>query len=110
MVLPVAGLVLVHHHVQHPVQPVLDVPVAPHDLAEALRAENRAQQIVAGLDRRLAPDLATGSDLADRLEPRPGMALLQPSNVAGEAGSTLLEAAMPGIGLVAGGERRSGVV
>ena len=37
MILPVPGLVLVEHHVQDPVQTVLNAPVLPDDVVEPLR-------------------------------------------------------------------------
>jgi hypothetical protein len=69
-----------------------------------------AQQVRAGLDGQLAPDLALGSDLADRLEPRPGMALLQPGDIIAHAGPALLDPAMAAVSIGSDGERRGGIV
>ena len=69
--LAVSGLILVHDDVEHPVQGVLDAPVATHDGIEALWREGLAEQVAACLDRRLAVDFAAGGDLADGRKARP---------------------------------------
>ncbi len=87
-----------------------DRTVRAHDLVEALGAEHGAQQVGAGLDGQLAPDLALRGDLADRLEPRPGMALLQPGDIIAHAGPALLDPAMAAVSIGGDGERRGGIV
>ena len=54
MVLPVARLVLVEEHIQHPIQPTHDAPVFPHNGIEVVPQESSAQQMVACLDAGLS--------------------------------------------------------
>src|SRR5665811_757284 len=58
MILAVSGLIFVHDHVEHPMELVLDAPMAAHDGIEAFRREGLAEEIAAGLDRRSTIDLA----------------------------------------------------
>ena len=46
MVFPIALAVLVHCHVQDPVQSILDTPLRPCDIGEALCRERCTQQII----------------------------------------------------------------
>src|SRR5665811_1403655 len=68
MILAVSGLIFVHDHVEHPMELVLDAPMAAHDVIEAFRREGLAEEIAAGLDRRSTIDLAGSSDLSDCLQ------------------------------------------
>src|ERR1035437_2182509 len=67
VVLTISRLILVHDHVEHPVELVLDAPMAADDGVETFRREGLAEQIAAGLDRRSAVDLAGSGELSDRL-------------------------------------------
>lgn len=52
-----ADLIFVHHHVKHPVQPVLHPPMRANDLAKAFGRQRSTQQKIGGLGcrfRRLA--------------------------------------------------------
>src|SRR5215218_6908008 len=69
-----------------------------------------AQQKVAGLAARLVRRLARGGHRADGLEPRPIMALLQPSDVGAETGAALFDAAMIAIDGRGRRQRRLGIV
>ncbi len=94
------AVVLPEGHIQHPVQAVLDGPMHPHDSVEPVRAERRAEQVVAGLDGGLAPaNLAAGGDLAEGREAGPSMVLLQPGNIVADAGVAAFAPAVAGIGL-----------
>ena len=64
MVLAVAGLVLVHGHVEHPVEAVLDPPMCADDLTEPSRRQWRAEQIVGGFLTGQAIDLTASRDFA----------------------------------------------
>src|SRR4051812_44101959 len=67
VVLAVAEPVLIHRHIQNPVQPVLNAPMRPHDRKKALRRERLAQQKIACLLACPGLGLARGRDLADGL-------------------------------------------
>ncbi len=58
---------LVHHHIQHPVQAVLDAPMLAHDAVEAFGRERGAEQVVSALTGCLAIGLAAGGDGIVRL-------------------------------------------
>src|ERR671926_372823 len=94
MALPMAHLVLVQCHIQHPVKPILDAPVSPHDRGKALSAERLAYEEVARLQAHFAGRLAARRHLADPLQARPGMHLLQPGNVGAHPGLTHLDTAV----------------
>jgi hypothetical protein len=82
MILVVAGLILVHGHVENPVQAVLHAPVRAGDFAETCGGQCSAEQIVSGFGAGLSANLTGADDLADGHQARPGMLLLQPLNVA----------------------------
>src|SRR5450756_872894 len=109
MILAVSGLIFVHDHVEHPMELVLDAPMAAHDGIEAFRREGLAEEIAAGLDRRSTIDLAGSSDLSDCLQARPVMALLEPFNVGAEACRAGLDAAVPLVRLAGAGEQDIGL-
>lgn len=105
VILAVSGLVLIHDHVEHPVQSVLDAPMAAHDGIEALGREGVAEQIAARLDRRFAVDFAASGDLADRLKAGPVVALLQPGDVGTQRSRAGLDAAVAFVGVGRARER-----
>src|SRR3954464_7937925 len=65
MILVVAGLILVHGHVENPVQAVLHAPVRAGDFAETCGGQCRAEQIVSGFGAGLSANLTGADDLAD---------------------------------------------
>ena len=68
VVLAGARAVLVHDHVEHPVELVFDLPVGAHDLGDAGGGKRLGEQVVARGGGALAVDLARGGDLGDRGE------------------------------------------
>src|ERR1019366_1754819 len=110
MVLTISRLILVHDHVEHPVELVLDAPMAADDGVETFRREGLAEQIAAGLDRRSAVDLAGSGDLSDRLQARPIVALVQPCDIGRERCRTGFDAAVPLVRLAGGGKRGLGII
>src|SRR5450830_949886 len=46
----VSGFVLVHGHVEHPMEAVLDSPVCPRNLSEARRVHGRAEQVAVSVE------------------------------------------------------------
>src|SRR4051794_32186683 len=76
VILAVSGLILVHSHVEDPMQAVLNPPMGAGHLAEALGTERSAQQVVGGFGADLGADLASADHAANGSQPRPGMSLL----------------------------------
>ncbi len=74
-------LVLVHDHIQPPVQAVFHAPVLAHHLVEPLRGEGRAQQIVGGFRAGVLRRFAHPHHFADGLQARPLVLLLEPVDV-----------------------------
>ena len=66
------ALVLAEGHVEHPVDAVLDPPVAAHRPPEGRRVAAPAQQVVARLAGQRLADPALALDHADGAQPRPG--------------------------------------
>src|SRR4051812_14086558 len=74
-----SGLVFVHGHIENPMQAVLHPPMGAGHSAEVLGAERGTQQVVGGFSTDLGAHLAGAAHAANGRQPRPGMALLQPS-------------------------------
>ncbi len=60
------------HDIEHPVQAVFDMPVAPHDVGEQLDVERQGGQIVMPLQAGTAISLDLGLDDGDRAGPGSG--------------------------------------
>lgn len=60
----VSRLVLVHHDVENPVEPVLNAPVQADNLAEALGRQRRARQAVSGLRHHAGQCIASAGHLS----------------------------------------------
>ena len=86
MTFPVSRLVFVAGYVQHPMQSVFNAPMSPHDVVASLRRPGLAQQVVTGFRAGLAVLLTGSRYLANSLQTRPDMLLLQPVNVGADAG------------------------
>src|ERR1700733_6838589 len=82
MVRAVTLLILVHHHIQPPMQSIFPPPMGPHDLQAALFGQRRAEQIVSGFMRGFAGFLTGPLDLCDGCETWPVVLLLQPVDIA----------------------------
>ncbi len=92
-----AVLVFVHDDIEPPVQLVLDPPMRPGDLVQAVGEECGAEQVVGGLGRCPCGGLADAMHLADGGQPRPGVPLLQPADVGRDGGRACLNPAVAGI-------------
>src|SRR3954466_11905410 len=77
----VSGIVLIHNHVQDPMQVVFDCPMGPCRVPESFRRQWRAQQVIGRLGGDLGCRFTGAGDLADGGEARPLMEFLQPSDV-----------------------------
>ena len=97
MILPIALAILVHRHVQDPVQPILDTPLRTRHFGEPRGRKRRAQQIIRAFRGGLAFGLARPDHLADRCQTRPRMLLQNPVDVSGDLTGPGLDAAMIGI-------------
>ena len=99
LVFPIALAVLVHCHVQDPVQSILDTPLRPCDLDEARCRKRCAQQIL----RRFCAGLTLGFTRPDHLpdcrQPRPRMLVLRLADVGAYLAGAGLDAAVIGIDL-----------
>ena len=76
-----AALVVAEHHVHHPVQAVLDGPVAAHDGAEQGGNHDQRCEIKPCLMLGFSVRLTAAFDHDDRLQPRPIVAFLEPLDV-----------------------------
>lgn len=81
-----AGLVLIHDHVEGPMETILDAPVGWDDAGGFGGWERLAEQIVAILFGSLTVDLADRRDLGEGGQPRPVMGFLEPCDVAADPG------------------------
>src|SRR3954469_8633230 len=77
----ISGIVLIHNHVQDPMQVVFDRPMGPRCVPESFRRQRRAQQVIGRLGGDLGCRFTGAGDLADSGEARPLMKLLQPGDV-----------------------------
>ena len=114
-----AAFVVAENHVHHPVETVLDRPVAADDGAEPACEACQRGDVEAGLALDLVGDFARALDHDDALQPWPVVALLQPIHVvdrrvgAGfDAAVVAIDGLMPGdrrileaVGLLLGGEQ-----
>ena len=73
----VADVNLVHYHVEHPTQAVLDTSVSADDAVEALGRKRCAENVVRALEAGPSRDLAGRGDLADSGKVRPVAVSLQ---------------------------------
>jgi len=64
-------LILVHDHVQPPVQAVFDAPVLLNDLIEPLGRQHSAEQVVGRFSRGFVRRFAPSNYLGDGLQARP---------------------------------------
>ena len=76
-----AALVVAKHHVHHPVQAVLDGPVAAHDGADQGRDHDQGREIKPCLMLGFSVDLTAAFDHDHGLQPRPLMPFLKPLDV-----------------------------
>src|SRR3954453_14806514 len=76
VILAVAGLILVHGHVENPVKAVLHTPMSAAHIAEAAGGQFGAEQVVGGFGADLGACFTGADDLADGGKTRPGMLLL----------------------------------
>lgn len=82
-----ARLVLVHRHIQDPVEAVLNGPVAAHHVGQVGGVRRQARDEEAGLARgRGGADGALGLDQDRRTQARPMVAVGQPVQVLGGPG------------------------
>ena len=79
-----SALILTERYIQLPVQLVLDRPIALDDRGELLDRHFPAQNVVADTDAFLTFTLGVTDDHADRLEPRPTVAVGKPSRYAAD--------------------------
>ena len=80
---PGSVLILVHHHVQPPVQTVFYAPVLANDFVKSLGRESRAQQVIRGFHCGFVRRFAYPNHLADRPQAGPLMLLLEPIDLRG---------------------------
>src|SRR5882762_3665874 len=71
-------LILIHHHIESPVQLVFDSPVGSNDLIQPPWREWRAEQVVGHFGGGFGSAFANPLHLADSREARPAMGILQP--------------------------------
>jgi len=71
-------LVFVHHHIQSPVQAVFHAPVLARHFVESLWCKGRAEQVVGGFGADFLGRFPHTDHLANGLQTRPLMLLLQP--------------------------------
>ena len=74
-------LILVHDHIQAPVQPVFNAPVLADNGVESFWRQSRAEQVVGGLGGDFFRRFAYPNHLADGLQAGPLMLFLKPVNV-----------------------------
>ena len=96
----VALAILVHGHIQHPVQAVFDGPMGAHGVLEAFGRERRAHDVVAGFGCRASGGFAPRLDLAEGGQPRPVMALPQPCDLVADSGAARLDAPVIAVNLL----------
>ncbi len=112
VVASVAGAVLVHVDIEHPVEAVFDAPMGAGGLVQALGREGFGEQIVGGLGGRRvgvrALEFARAANCADGFQAGPVMAVLQPTDIVGDDGASGLDAPMVGVGLQVACARASG--
>ena len=107
----VALLILVHHNIQPPVQPIFHPPMRADHLQKALAGQRRAEQVVSCLLRGFVGFLADAVDLANGHQAWPVMLLLQPVDIAREGRRARLDASMIAVdSLRCRGPRASGIV
>jgi len=73
-------LVLVHDHIQPPVQPILHAPALADDLVERLGRQRRAEQEIRGFGGGFVRGFPHPFHLADGRQPRPSMLLRSQSS------------------------------
>ena len=71
-------LILVHDHIQPPVQAVFDAPVLSNHMVEPLRRQDSTEQVVGSFGRGFVRRLAYTNHFADSLQARPLVLFLQP--------------------------------
>jgi hypothetical protein len=76
-----AALVIAEHHVHHPVQAVLDRPMAAHDGAEKCRNDDQGCEIKSCFILDFSVRLTAAFDHDDRLQPRPVVPFLKPLDI-----------------------------
>ncbi len=112
VVAAVAGAVLVHVDIEHPVEAVFDAPMGAGGLVQALGREGFGEQIVGGLGGRRvgvrALEFARAANCADGFQAGPVMDVLQPTDIVGDDGASGLDAPMIGVGLQVACARASG--
>ena len=101
VVASVAGAVLVHVDVEHPVEAVFDAPVVAGVLVQALGRDGFGEEIVGGLGRQRAGvdafGFARAANGADGFQAGPAMDVLQPIDIVANDGASGLDAAMIGL-------------
>ena len=111
VVASVAGAVLVHVDVEHPVEAVFDAPVVAGVLVQALGRDGFGEEIVGGLCRRRASvdafGFARAANSADGFQAGPAMDVLQPIDIVANDGASGLDAAMIGLDRRLAGARAS---
>ena len=90
-------LVLVHDHVQPPVQAVFHAPVLANHLVETLRRERPAEQIVRRFRRGFRFRFTHPHHLSDGLQAGPLVLLLEPASLGGDRRRASLDASMIGL-------------
>ena len=107
-------LVFVAGYVQYPMQPVLNSPMAPHNVVAPFRRESLAQQVVpgflAGVSRVWADRPSAGRYLAHGLQTGPVMPFLQPGDVVADAGNAGFDTPVTFVDLGSLSHRRGRVV
>ena len=92
VVLADARLVLVHRHIQHPMQAVLNGPVTTHDMREVAGVGGQAGDEETGLAGGVRAEGALGFDQDGRAQARPAVAVRQPGDVLRGPGASHLDA------------------
>ena len=90
-------LVLIHHDIKPPVQPVFHAPMLAGHVVEALGGQRRGEQIIGRLGGGLGCGFADAGDLTDGGEAGPMMGLLQPADLGRDQGRAGFDAAVIGI-------------
>jgi hypothetical protein len=76
-----AALIVAEDHVHHPVQAVLDSPMAAHDRTEKRREHHPRREVKSCFSLGFSADFAAALDHDDGLQPGLAMALLKPFDV-----------------------------
>src|SRR4051812_41377134 len=87
-------LILIHHDIEPPVQPVFNPPMLASDVVETLCGQRRTEQVVGGLGGGLGRGFADAGYLADGGEAGPLVGFLQPTDIGRDHGRAGFDAAV----------------